>query len=285
MGENYSTRQLLRANRGNKAQKEKNRRNANKVLSPEELIQMGYAKMVSSPEDDDSTDTDTDTALTQPLSDEPESMPDQSDPDDFEVVNEKEVEYVGEVDTDHTADSNENVGVVEAEKAASAIDVTGKRAEERSAILRQISTRRHRAITQAEPNLDTHIPGIISLVLPQPVIAEYAAQKKDDSLPLRDFLAQRLINCRKHTAEKPLYANDQCRRELERIANRNFDSAEELLGWLLTTNAIHLGDVPLHLDGDLLDRVKFRMDADQSLGEALSEYLTAGIEIKTGMRS
>lgn len=150
---------------------------------------------------------------------------------------------------------------------------------------RPVSRPMPRPVPPVQPQSDdTAIPGVISIVLDAPVRARYAASKRPDQT-LRAYLVERLVRCQHHTAEKPIYINDRIRREMERISNRNFDNAEELLGWMMMTlSAIHWEDIPLRIEPELIERAENRRPPEQTIGECLSEYLTAGIEIKTGMR-
>jgi hypothetical protein len=132
------------------------------------------------------------------------------------------------------------------------------------------------------------IPGVISLSIPPPLRAQYASAKDRANLgstPLRDYIASRLAACATHTAEKPLYFDDRARRVLERLAHRNFDTAEEVVGWLtINFSGVNVNDTPLSVEPELIARALARKDVDQSDSECLSEYLTLGIEIKTGLR-
>lgn len=130
---------------------------------------------------------------------------------------------------------------------------------------------------------DAQIPGIISLVLPQLIRAKYAAAK-EPHVPLRQYLADRLVKCQNHSDDKYLYLGEAIVRKIEQLAHRDFGSGEELLGWLLTSSSVRVGHMDLDVEPELMDRVEARMGPDQTLAEALSEYLTYGIEVKTGMR-
>lgn len=145
-----------------------------------------------------------------------------------------------------------------------------------------IQRRLTRVSTDAVEN-DTSLPGSVTLMIPAPVRAEYAARKNPQQ-PLREYLVERLAKCQDHTASKPIYIDDEVRQELERLSGRNMDTAEDLLGWCMYISTLRLGALKLNVDTDLIARALFRKDADQTDGECLSEYLSAGIEIKTGMR-
>lgn len=134
------------------------------------------------------------------------------------------------------------------------------------------------------PEYDTSLPGIVSLAMSADLRSQYAAAKQVANQPLREYLVERLTRCADHTASKPLYINDSIRQAIERIANRNFDTGEELLDWMVGTTGLTLGKHQLRTDPDLIARALDRKDPDQTDGECLSEYLTYGIEVKTGMR-
>lgn len=131
---------------------------------------------------------------------------------------------------------------------------------------------------------DNYRPGTLMLELPAEVRGAYAAARTNQKQPLREYLVQRLARCQAHTADKPIYVGDYVRQNLERIANRNFDSDTEILEWIIGSTGLSLGRMNLRVDPNLIERALARKDADQTDSECLSEYLTAGIEIKTGMR-
>jgi hypothetical protein len=134
-----------------------------------------------------------------------------------------------------------------------------------------------------EYEYDTSIPGTVLLDMSASLRGAYAAEKPPDQ-PLRSYLVERLEKCREHTSDKSLYLTEYDLQYLSRKSGRNFDTVAELMQWIDDLSSLNVSGVGLRLDTDLLDRVVSRKDPDQSIGDCLSEYLAAGIEIKTGMR-
>lgn len=147
-----------------------------------------------------------------------------------------------------------------------------------------------RSFPPAQENVEgsDNVPGTVTITLPLPIRLAYSFAKQQagqHSTPLRDYLSMRVAQCADHNAEKPIYLNDRHRRAIEQAAHRNFDTAEELVGWVITIlSGINVNDTTLSVEPELIARALYRKEPGQSDGECLSEYLTAGIEIKTGMR-
>lgn len=125
--------------------------------------------------------------------------------------------------------------------------------------------------------------GQIVLDIPTPVLQNFASQKKPGQ-SLREVMLSRLTACQNHTSAKPLYLTDALRRKVEQFAQRDFTSAEEFVGWLISSLDIFIGSEGLTIEPYLIQRAIDRKPPEQTLGEYLSEMLTLGIEIKTGIR-
>lgn len=210
---------------------------------------------------------------------EPETLPEESESEDSEDENENESdEGEGESDTDEIDE--------EPVLPTPPSPVPPKPNPDRPPLASRpvvppSTPPRHRPVAVSQSGDSAPGQIVVSLELPLRVVYD---SHRPPNVPLRQYLVDRLIRCQDHHDERSMYINGRILREIERVTGRNFDSGEALLGWLLTSAAIHYGDLPLHVEPELIERAEARRDADQSLADVLSEYLTAGIEIKTGMR-
>lgn len=73
------------------------------------------------------------------------------------------------------------------------------------------------------------VPRYFSINIPSDVADELAAQAAEHGLATEQLLADRLIACKDHTAEIPLYANDAERQQLDSLLGYNFRKMSDVI--------------------------------------------------------
>lgn len=132
-------------------------------------------------------------------------------------------------------------------------------------------------------NNDATEPGQVVINLTANLLRKLLSQKPADQ-PLRGYLVKRLTDCQDHTSEKGIYLSDAHLRKIQQFAHRDFSSAEELVGWLVSSADVFVGSQSLDVEPYLMQRVADRKPPELSTAEWLSELLTYGIMEKFGMR-
>ena len=68
----------------------------------------------------------------------------------------------------------------------------------------------------------------LKLDLPSHVLAELERQAEDLQLEIEELISNRLCACVSHSSTKPLYVDDENRRQIEAIMGRNLSSVDDL---------------------------------------------------------
>lgn len=115
---------------------------------------------------------------------------------------------------------------------------------------------------------------MIRLTLPERIIRDYEAQ--GNGKPAEWVMAERLRNCVGVTSEKPLIIDDENRRAIERMLQRNLSTPEELVQHLRNALAVRAGGVEAPLTPRLLSRLQSRaigVDFDKFLPDLIVKLL------------
>lgn len=103
--------------------------------------------------------------------------------------------------------------------------------------------------------------------------------------PVEELMAQRLVDCIDHNAERGLYFNDAQRAELEKIFGYLLPSANETVQLARNMATVKIAGVNIRLEQAILKRAKTRADAMRmSLEEWLEKEIAFGLETAVGLR-
>ena len=106
----------------------------------------------------------------------------------------------------------------------------------------------------------------IKLHLPERLLDSYQAEADNYGVSLEELISHRLMVCRDHNAQKPLYFNDSDRRELEKILGKNVASTADALALLRRMVSIKLAGANIEISPGLLrDRKSTRLNSSHRL--------------------
>jgi len=122
-----------------------------------------------------------------------------------------------------------------------------------------------------------------SLKLPPHILQRYENEAKERGIDFEDLLSERLTACSTHTASKPLYLDDELRRELEDLLKINLSGPGKAVNEIKKALSIHVGKVQVELSPNLSYRLHTR-----AIGRTFAEYVrsitTLLLEQHVGLR-
>ena len=124
----------------------------------------------------------------------------------------------------------------------------------------------------------------VSILLPPPVRTAYEAEAKEYGVGLEELLSSRLRECVDYNATKPLYFNDQQRRELETILGRNVDKPASVLAVLRNNLTVTINGLNFTFAPNLLERLRTRAPKAADFKTWLQGTLTQLAEGYVGLR-
>ena len=98
----------------------------------------------------------------------------------------------------------------------------------------------------------------LALKLPTPIADSYKQEAEEYGVPLEELIANRLSACVTYNATKPLYFNDQQRRELETVLAKNLDKPATVTMLVRKAVSVSLNGVLISLGSNVLDRLRTR---------------------------
>lgn len=122
-----------------------------------------------------------------------------------------------------------------------------------------------------------------TIVLTDAQLQPYAAAATSADKPIEDILTQRLLLCAKYTAEKPIYFNDDQRRELEGMLEANFSKAEEVIAKVRPIASVTVDGVVVPLNSRQIERIKSRCFFGIKYEDKLVELINNAINTETGL--
>jgi len=124
----------------------------------------------------------------------------------------------------------------------------------------------------------------ITLTLPAKVRADYEKEASEYGVELEELLASRLRECVTYNATKPLYFNDQQRRELESILGRNMDKPASVLAVLRNNLTVTINGLTITFAPNLLERLRTRAPKAADFKTWLQTMVTQWSESYCGLR-
>jgi len=124
----------------------------------------------------------------------------------------------------------------------------------------------------------------ITVHLPNDLIAAYDEQAKALGISVEALIVRRLSQCVLHTASKPLYIDDELRRELEVALSRNYNDALTLVQDIKRCLTLQVDGVAFGLSPQLLSRLKTRCTQGATFNAFIREQVIAGLEQYVGLR-
>lgn len=122
-----------------------------------------------------------------------------------------------------------------------------------------------------------------TIVLSDAQLLPYAEAANSTDKPLEEILTQRLLLCSKHTAEKPIYFNDDQRRELEGLLEANFAKPEEVIAKVRPVVGVTVDGVVIPLNSRQIERIKSRCFFGIKYEDKLKELIHNAINMETGL--
>src|SRR5262245_7452925 len=119
--------------------------------------------------------------------------------------------------------------------------------------------------------------------IPDEIAAIYQDQADARGIEVEQLLAERLVNSVEFGAEKPIYFDDDERRELERMLGKNLYSARDTLVLIRNVVSVKIQNLRITIQPGLLARLKTRclgMKWEQFLEHTIIQQL----ERYAGMR-
>ncbi len=124
----------------------------------------------------------------------------------------------------------------------------------------------------------------VSITLPPPVCIAYEAEAKEYGVGLEELLSSRLRECVNYNATKPLYFNDQQRRELETILGRNVDKPASVLAVLRNNLTVTVNGLQISFAPNLLELLRTRAPKVADFKTWLQTQITRLCEEYVGLR-
>ena len=124
----------------------------------------------------------------------------------------------------------------------------------------------------------------ITLNLPAKVRTAYEAEAIDYGVELEELLCSRLRECVTYNATKPIYFNDQQRRELETILGRNVDTPSSVLAVLRNNLSVTINGLNFSFTPQLLERLRTRSPKSADFKAWLQTMMTQWAESFVGLR-
>lgn len=128
-----------------------------------------------------------------------------------------------------------------------------------------------------------------TVVLPFKAAENYIGQAGVLEVDTEEVMSKRLVDCQDHNADKPLFFNDDQRRELERILDYNFSNATQVLNRLRALfTVVKISDMEsieeIVLDQQLLYRLAERANMSKvSIPEKAKEIALDLIKREVGI--
>src|SRR5262245_18227397 len=119
--------------------------------------------------------------------------------------------------------------------------------------------------------------------IPDEIAAIYADQAEAREIDIEKLLSERLIASVEHGAEKPLYFDDDERRELEHLLGKNLFNARDTIVLIRNAVAVRVQNLRIVLQPGLLSRLKSRCHG-LKWEEFLEQTIVHQLERYAGMR-
>lgn len=127
----------------------------------------------------------------------------------------------------------------------------------------------------------THVQ--LRIVVPEEILDQYQKQADVLGIDVELVAGARLAQCVRHTAQKPLYFDDDERRELERILGKNATTTRDMIVQIRNSIAVKINNLKIALRPALLSRLKSRCLGMQ-WESFLEKVIVEDLERYVGMR-
>lgn len=98
----------------------------------------------------------------------------------------------------------------------------------------------------------------LRVTLPKDLADLYEIQAQEDEIPVESKIVERLQACVYYEDDKPLYFNDQQRRELDSLLKRNVQTSEKALAAIRAQLTADVSGFKVQISPDVLKRMKSR---------------------------
>ena len=102
---------------------------------------------------------------------------------------------------------------------------------------------------------------MVRLPLSESILKQYREEAAQYGVDLEELLANRLAECVTFRASKPLYFDDEQRREIEKMLGRNLAGPGTLIGLIRNLISIKINGLQVTLKPDILGRLRTRHNA------------------------
>lgn len=120
--------------------------------------------------------------------------------------------------------------------------------------------------------------------IPEDLAAQYEQQAQAAGMDAEEFIAKRLKACANHDAVRPLFFDDDQRRDFEAILQGNYRNAKEALKALRAAMSVRVQSVPVTLTPQCLERLKSRHQDSTSWPDFVAATFTRMAEEYVGLR-
>lgn len=131
----------------------------------------------------------------------------------------------------------------------------------------------------ASETIKNRFPVVLTEKQAQPYIQQATIAMKGPE----EIMAERLVACANHTAEKPIYFNDDQRRELEKLLEANFGKPEEIINKVRPIAGVTVDGVVVPLNSRQIERLKSRCFFGITYQEKLTKLIHDAINAETGL--
>src|SRR5690349_20666334 len=118
----------------------------------------------------------------------------------------------------------------------------------------------------------------VKLSLPDEVVAHYEQKSRDQGVSLEALIARKLTDTVQWTSQRPIYVNDQERKDLERQLGHNIGSGKQLVEAIGKLARIRFGTVDVNLNENVLVRLRSRCPRMEQFESFLRRNVTELIE-------
>lgn len=120
--------------------------------------------------------------------------------------------------------------------------------------------------------------------IPEDLAEQYQQQAEAAGVDIEELISKRLKACVTHGAQRPLFFDDDQRRELEAILQGMFPNAKSALKALRTAMSVRVQGVPITLTPQALERFKSRHQDNSLWTDFVAFQITRMVEEYVGLR-
>lgn len=123
----------------------------------------------------------------------------------------------------------------------------------------------------------------VSVPLDEKVIEQYRREAADYGVSLEEVIANRLTACVSHSSTRPIYFNDEDRKNVEKLVGRNLTNANSLIQIVQKLLTMRISGMSVTLKPDILNRLRTRHNAGE-FSQWLTQQIIILLEQYVGLR-